>query len=42
MASLVPAAAITTGVCARYFELPIYQVLRVGIKMPFVVFTRAI
>lgn len=42
MASPLPAAAITTGLCARYFELPIYRVLRVGIRMPFVVFTRAI
>jgi len=42
MVSVVPAAAITTGLCARYFELPIYTVLRVGIRMPFAAFTRVI
>ena len=37
-----PAAAITNALCASFFELTTYRVLRVGLQMPFVVFVRSI
>ena len=37
-----PAAVITNALCASFYELKVYRVLRVGIRMPFIVFVRSI
>jgi hypothetical protein len=36
----VPAVAITNGLCASFYPLYTYRVLREGILMPFICFTR--
>lgn len=37
-----PAVAITNALCAAFFKLAVYRVLRVGVNMPFIVFCRSV